>query len=69
MEKNSKDATNRIRATRVKNILFIFKDDTRAIIKMNDSNESILSKHLQSEIKGLRIFTDIRIYFIKKSLG
>lgn len=49
-----------------KDVLVIFKDDTGAVTKMNDSNKPILPKHLYSEIKSIENFYETPIYSISK---
>lgn len=53
-------------ANKKSNVLVIFKDDTGAITRMNDSNKPILPRHLHSEIKGIEDFHDVPIHSITK---
>lgn len=45
-------------------VLVIFKNDTGAITKVNDSNQPILPKYLLKEIKNVENFHEASIYFV-----
>jgi len=53
--------------TQIKKKLDVFKDDTKAITSMNDSNKSILSKHLHFEIKSIKDYYDTTVSSITKT--
>lgn len=60
-DKPPRNDTNRKR-----DVLVIFRDDTGAITRTNDSNKPILPKYLHSEIKSIEDFCEAPIHSIKR---
>jgi len=49
-----------------KDVLVVFKNDTGAITRIDDSNKPILPKYLYSEIKSIEDFHNVQVYSITK---